>query len=222
VPFTVMQSHQITIAVFIVYSVINGMAKTGIDNAAHAGGLVAGCVLGWALARPIGDARRPRPLRAMAGVLAVCLVAGALFARTPNTGAGLDAIARFRTDMQWLDGRERQLVAATQAALATLRSGKASAHTAREIAEIAQGWAEAHQKFSAYRLDPRLTREEYVALHREIVTYLDLRRSAMLALATAARSSPPSTDAYREFSRLWKESQAALEGIDKRAKAVSK
>jgi rhomboid protease GluP len=225
VPLSVMRTHQISIMAFIAYSVINGIAKTGIDNAAHAGGLIAGAVLGWALARPIGERMHPsRALRALAGVVATCVVAAALFAMTPNTRGGLDAIARFRADMQWLDGHERKLAASMDGALGRLRTGKTpSAQTQREIAALAQGWAQAHQKLSAYRLDPRITRAEFVTLHTEVVTYLDLRRRAMLALAQAVEAQAPEGEqSYQEFNRLWKESGVVLARIDQLSRTAAR
>jgi rhomboid protease GluP len=225
VPLTVMQTHQISIMAFIAYSVINGIAKTGIDNAAHAGGLVAGAVLGWALARPIGERTHPaRAWRALAGVIGTCAVAAALFAITPNTRGGLDAIARFRTDMQWLDGHERKLVASMDASLARLKTARnPSAQTQREVAALAQGWAQAHQRLSAYRLDPRITRAEFVTLHTDVVTYLDLRRRALLALAQAVEAPPQAAEqSYQEFGRLWKESGVVLTRIDKLSRTATR
>lgn len=219
VPLTVMQSHQITIAVFIGYSVINGMAKTGIDNAAHAGGLIAGCVLGWALARPIGESPHPsRALRAAAGLVATCAVAAALFAITPNTRGGLDAITRFNADLQWLDARERELAPALTATLTPIdKTRTASPQAQREIARISQGWAQIHARMSAYRLDPRLARAEFVTLQQELVTYLDLRRRALIALEEAVRTRRIAEPSYAEFVRLWRESDAVLARIDKLA-----
>lgn len=63
-PGTVAKQLQASATIFIIYSLFNGFTHTGIDNAAHLGGLVAGALVGAALVMP---ARRA--LAAMAAAL---------------------------------------------------------------------------------------------------------------------------------------------------------
>ena len=63
VPRTVARSLAIPTAVFILYSIVTGIMQSGIDNAAHIGGLLSGFALGWLLLRPLDvDARSSFPL----------------------------------------------------------------------------------------------------------------------------------------------------------------
>ena len=68
---------------FIVYNLIYGFANTGIDNAAHIGGLVTGFVIGYAA--PVADSQTDRhPAWRMRGLmiaLALLLVAAFIFVR---------------------------------------------------------------------------------------------------------------------------------------------
>jgi rhomboid protease GluP len=80
VPQSVMVEHRNSTLAFAGYSLFYGMVHSGIDNAAHIGGLVAGLAMGFLLARPLtSEARRaPKPMG-----LAVALGVGviALFSR---------------------------------------------------------------------------------------------------------------------------------------------
>lgn len=74
--FPVTRSKQLmtSMGIFIVYSLLNGFAKQGIDNAAHIGGLIAGVLLGWLLVEKIDDVtpRSKRLSHAMAAA-ALCV-----------------------------------------------------------------------------------------------------------------------------------------------------
>lgn len=69
--------------VFVGFNLLYGAASTGIDNAAHIGGLVTGALVGALLTRPLppppGFSRLPKALVAMSLVL--LLVVGTLFLR---------------------------------------------------------------------------------------------------------------------------------------------
>ncbi|MEJ8855943.1 rhomboid family intramembrane serine protease [Variovorax robiniae] len=61
-----------TQAIFVVYSLVQGFARAGVDNAAHVGGLIAGSVLAWLLVERLDDeATAAKRLRH--GILAACL-----------------------------------------------------------------------------------------------------------------------------------------------------
>lgn len=71
---------------FIGYNVLFGLAKSGIDNAAHFGGLVGGLALGWLLALPVdAEIRRTAlPGRLQLGALAVAVLIAVGVAATPR------------------------------------------------------------------------------------------------------------------------------------------
>lgn len=74
-------------AIFVVFNLFQGLAKSGIDGAAHVGGLFAGLLFGCAAARPL----KLKSRKALAGrtvvQFAVCVgvVLGGLFACAPRT-----------------------------------------------------------------------------------------------------------------------------------------
>ena len=52
-PRRILRAHLLPTLLFTLFSILNGLAQTGIDNAAHFGGLAAGLLLGWAFAIPL-------------------------------------------------------------------------------------------------------------------------------------------------------------------------
>jgi rhomboid protease GluP len=97
VPFAVMRAHRNSLLVFAAYSILFGLIATGVDNAAHLGGLVAGTLLGRLLGRPV----LPQPGRRSAtrwgiAVAAALCVAVSLAAGTRNVGPDYRAGQAFR------------------------------------------------------------------------------------------------------------------------------
>jgi rhomboid protease GluP len=58
VPRSLMREHRRSTGPFIAYNLLIGMLPTGIDNAAHIGGLLGGIVMGLLLARPMTAQRQ--------------------------------------------------------------------------------------------------------------------------------------------------------------------
>jgi rhomboid protease GluP len=71
--------------VFLAYALVQGFSKQGIDNAAHVGGLIAGCVLAWVLTEKIAAvATSARRLSTAAlGALLSGVAVAALVVTTP-------------------------------------------------------------------------------------------------------------------------------------------
>ena len=90
--------------VFLVYALVQGFAKDGIDNAAHVGGLVAGCLLAWILVDKISDetsvARRQGS--AFAGVAMCAVAVVALVVSTPAPTIHHRQIFRFQAEFNRL------------------------------------------------------------------------------------------------------------------------
>jgi rhomboid protease GluP len=93
VPAAIVQQHRASTITFVGYNLLNGFAHSGIDNAAHLGGLVGGFAIGWLLVRPVTvEARQassaPRAAAAVAVGLGALLVGiTSLHARSPDFAA---------------------------------------------------------------------------------------------------------------------------------------
>jgi rhomboid protease GluP len=90
VPVKIAQQHQASTLIFVAYNLFNGFTHSGIDNAAHIGGLVAGFAFGWILARPVTiEARMTKfssrmAVACVAGVAITVLALGSLSWRSPE------------------------------------------------------------------------------------------------------------------------------------------
>ena len=79
VPAAIVRAHWLSTLVFVLFNLISGFLSTGIDTAAHVGGLLGGFVLGWLLARPLDIEARDefpfKPTLASAMTVALCTLA---------------------------------------------------------------------------------------------------------------------------------------------------
>lgn len=79
VPVSIAAPQRNSALVFIAYNLFNGFTHTGIDNAAHVGGLLSGFAMCWLLARPLeGQARSESGPRFALGLLGAAAVLAAL------------------------------------------------------------------------------------------------------------------------------------------------
>lgn len=91
VPQSVMVEHRNSTLLFAGYTLFYGAAHSGIDNAAHIGGLLAGLAMGFVLARPLtGKARRETSpggvvLALGAGAMALIALSWPLLHPNPQT-----------------------------------------------------------------------------------------------------------------------------------------
>jgi rhomboid protease GluP len=221
VPLVVMKKHQVSLTIFILYALVNGLlAKAGIDNAAHVGGLVGGLVLGYAFARPLGVAPRAAAGWKPATGLVACLLAiGVLAAITPNTRPQYEAEQRFIAELHWFDAEEKRLLAETQAFLARASKPRTPLAQIRpEAAALSGQWGAAHARFAQYRLPDTSRLNE---IHRDMQLYLDLRQRAFQALARPTGNDPVAAQAAeKEFMRLWKESNVVVDRMNERNKKL--
>jgi membrane associated rhomboid family serine protease len=74
VPFAVTKTQVNSTLLFIAYSLINGFATAGIDNAAHLGGLAGGFLIGLLLARPLDLEQRSKVIDVKLGACIGALV----------------------------------------------------------------------------------------------------------------------------------------------------
>lgn len=95
VPRRVIKNNLNSILVFVGYNLFYGFTETGIDNAAHAGGLLIGLVIGALLHRPLPPPEtysRVRYSLVCSGV-ALSLIAGFAFVKTQTTGTTVKVFA---------------------------------------------------------------------------------------------------------------------------------
>lgn len=92
------------IGFFIVYALMQGFSRQGIDNAAHVGGLMGGCVLAFLLPERFDMAHFMRKLksRALAGMAVVLMATTGLAATAPH--AALDMKKAFEGQAAYLRG----------------------------------------------------------------------------------------------------------------------
>jgi rhomboid protease GluP len=213
VPPSVMTTHAISIAVFVIYGVFNGLAKTGIDNAAHLGGLAGGVIAGFALARPIGAGPAPSLARRAAGVaLCAAAILGLAFL-TPNSRGGYETEQRFIADLKWLGDQETSLNASANDVFAKAKAGAADAELVPRVKTIVTGWSGAHARLSAYKIEPS---SRLATLHGDIVAYTGARSRAFTAMARVFDDPQESTAHMQEYARLMKEGDAAVARINSR------
>ena len=216
----VMKAHVASMAVFIGYGVVNGLASSArIDNAAHLGGLAAGAILGYALGRPPGSARI-EPLRMAAGIAACAIAIAGLLALTPNTRAGFEAERQFRDALQAFSKEEARLVEALRSVIARAQAPGAKGGALKpEALALAAGWEAERQRFAALPVAPE---SKLHVLHQDMVAYTASRHRAMGELARAFDEREDGRARVREFNRLMKEGDAIVEKIRQRNAAPGK
>jgi rhomboid protease GluP len=96
IPSATLQSLAKSAAIFIGYNLVYGFAKSGIDMAAHLGGLSGGFLLGVVLARPVtGLPDKSRLPRALAVALGGAILAFAAASRIPKADDLAAEVNRF-------------------------------------------------------------------------------------------------------------------------------
>ncbi len=143
IPRPVMRAHLIPTVLFVFFSILNGLGQSGIDNAAHFGGLGTGLLLGWALARPLEG--RPGGLRRAQGAAALALTACAavgLLLQVTGPASRPSAQEQFLQSHDWYrSGEARNLLAWQQIANQAGAGTIASADLARRFrTEIIPFW----------------------------------------------------------------------------------
>jgi hypothetical protein len=189
---TVARTAWVSTAVFACYSLITGWLNPVVDNAAHAGGLIGGFILGWILTRPLDvEARRDPPVRrfAAAVLLVVCSAIGIAW-HARGTGGNETAVEQYFSHHQWYFTGEVQNLRAWQDLGAQQAAGKLHNE------ELASGfehrvlpfWNQAAQRLQAEAASIPADQQAANALLQKLVS---LRQQWARALIAAARD--PST-----------------------------
>lgn len=122
--------------VFLAYALVQGFSKQGIDNAAHVGGLVAGCVLAWLLTEKIAAVATParRLSTAAIGALLSTVAVAALVVTTPTPTVHHRQLFEFQAGLTRILPTMQAAEKAFQADIKAVREGTMSeAQFARAI-----------------------------------------------------------------------------------------
>jgi rhomboid protease GluP len=204
-----MNRLRISTSIFVTYSLFFGFAASGIDNAAHLGGLAAGFAMGFIGARPLETNARAAgntPRIALAIVLAAATIFPAAHLAPDSARVYREALALQKAFDAFI-AEEHRLSAAFEDVVKRARDGKLDdKSTLKELrGNLLPAWDDAVARLSAVELDAKapLRKDYELLLH-----YTHARREMTAALANFLESSAP---ADRErFVEKRKETEAAL------------
>jgi rhomboid protease GluP len=176
---------------FSAVTIVLGLQVTGIDNAAHVGGLVAGILTGAALARPLlvhgeGPRHRARPLAA-AGLALLVVV---LITSIPAPRYRWSEEKQARAEISEFLGEDARISARWGDLLGHAREDGASFDqlAGRIDAEVASQYAESFEQLARLRLSPAAPAFPALEILRH---YAELRRDASRALVEGLRANDP-------------------------------
>jgi len=122
--------------VFLVYALLNGFTRQGIDNAAHVGGLLAGAAMGWMLAGVVGDVYPGmRRLRAAAVGVGGMAVVAAMVATTPAPPVDHGSMFAASEQIQRVMPRIQAAQAALQKDVQQAQAGRMSADQLAQVVD---------------------------------------------------------------------------------------
>jgi membrane associated rhomboid family serine protease len=178
--------------IFASYALLNGLQHTGIDNAAHLGGLTSGFLIGLAAARPItgeGSYKRSDLRRSLQMLpLAAIFVAGGLWyaqrASASMVGEGL-----YWKTARWLDNGEHATNIKFNSALAIAKADRKQLAFADSIEnDVLPFWREASHRLAA--IDLKSDSPNYARL-KFIQDVVDGRVQGYVHFAEGLRKNDP-------------------------------
>ena len=195
IPPATLNHLRVSTSTFVVYSLFYGFVQSGIDNAAHLGGLAGGFIMGLILARPLDAVRRGRGQlrRAALAVLlaAVTLPTAALY--TPDTSRVYREARALQKEIDAFSAEEKRLQTAFMVIAEQSRAKKIDAATAlaQLKADILPAWDAAVARFATVELDAKApSRRDYDLLLR----YATSRRDGMHAVAAYLATNDPAQE----------------------------
>jgi len=218
VPAAVMQEQRNSTLIFTAYSLFYGFAHSGIDNAAHIGGLVGGFLIGLLLARPLDEDARARfdPARTAMALAGGVLALGLLMWPLMHPSDRVSNESRFQAALVAFSGQEQAALDATQQFFGDARSGglRADAYLPRLERDVLPKWDAAYDGIAAAKLAP--DNPQY-PLQQALLQYLDGRRKALRLTARAAAQNDERL--MEQAKRVMAETDAALARVNEIAKA---
>jgi len=175
-------------ALFAAGSLAFGFLVTGIDNAAHLGGLVSGALLGVVFARPFAHERSVAPhLRLAAAAVLAAGIMGFVFA-VPEPRYRLSQELEAQTAIRQFLADEQRINERWKAILGTGRSGNGTFEEAagRIETDVAHEYQESFDALSAVAVSPDAPSATLLEYLRR---YALLRGDAARALAEALRTN---------------------------------
>ena len=192
IPPAALNRLRVSTSTFVVYSLFYGFMQSGVDNAAHLGGLAGGFIMGLIVARPLsapprhGDNAR-RALLAML-LAAATLPTAALL--TPDTSRVYRQAIELQKEVDAFNAEEKRLQTAFQHIAEQSRAGKMNVAAALKELRASQlpAWEAAVARLAGLELDRTApARKDYELLLR----YATLRRDGMTALADYLETNDP-------------------------------
>ena len=217
IPPSTLNHLRVSTSTFVVYSLFYGFVQSGIDNAAHLGGLAGGFVMGLILARPLASGARANGQLRRAGLAlllaAVTLPTAALY--TPDTSRVYREARALQKEIDAFSAEEKRLQAAfmTIAEQSRTRTIDAAAALAALKVEILPAWDAAVARFERVELDAKApARKDYDLLLR----YATARRDGMHAVGAYLATNDPRLE--RKISEQRDIAAEALKQYQARAK----
>ena len=164
---------------FVVFNTLISFTLPNVDIAGHIGGLLAGALAGYALARPLA----PSPGRVRLATNTAVAVVG--LAAVAAIAARMPAVDDFLAGLTELAALERQATRTLREGLSKVESSQVSGEELASLIEtqVLPPWKQRRNALSAFHLPVRER-----AIMTRAVSYMDLRADAWRLLAESLRT----------------------------------
>jgi membrane associated rhomboid family serine protease len=220
IPAVILRKHWISTSAFVLFSLVNGAIQPGTDNAAHVGGLLAGFVLGYILARPLdAEQRKQFPLHQSIAASAFIVVAAlAAIWQARGIGSGLTIPEQyFRTHSAYVRGEAQNLQLWNELAVRANAGSISDAEIGERFEkDILPFWKAQKDQLAKENAIPQGPARDFAQL---VADFVNLRFEWADALidATKNRNVSRASDA-RELMRRTNAANARIERIGIRAR----
>ena len=197
---------------FVGYNIVNGLGSTGIDNAAHLGGLVGGAAMGGILARPLIEPARSETFwpRLTTGIVVAATALLAILAFVPKSAERYRQEHLFRVEVRHFIETEKALTASLEQ---LMKDRRANALDDREMANrlgpLVARWDEARARVAALSVSDRSPARQHHAL---LLKYISLRRDEWATLAQVLRTHDRGS--VEKFVALRAEAEQTLKALN--------
>ena len=209
IPADILNRLRASTSVFVIYSLFYGFTQSGIDNAAHLGGLAGGFAAGLVVARPLDPLTRHRRdvQRALLAALLAAITLPTAAWLVPDTSRVYRQAIALQKEIEIFSAKENELLAAFQGVVEQSHRGKlGDADALRELrARILPEWGRAVTRLAGVELDANApTRKDYELLMR----YAVAQRDTIKAMADYLETGDPAYE--RMVGTLRNQAQEAL------------